>query len=157
MQQLNLISFFTLNLLGACFLIDNQSFFPSKLIFQAKSKVYLLSVLDDYLQEAKKKFASKQNFVNLNKFLELDVSQGFVNYSSFDLLFQDEFQDTIEYHDFEFFYGLNPWDKKLFQRFKKNVDMSNVEVEFLVGVEETCSLVNYLSDINFIIDLQILF
>ncbi len=157
MQQLNLISLFTLNLLGACFLIDNQSFFPSKLIFQAKSKVYLLSVLDDYLQEAKKKFASKQNFVNLNKFLELDVSQGFVNYSSFDLLFQDEFQDTIEYHDFEFFYGLNPWDKKLFQRFKKNVDMSNVEVEFLVGVEETCSLVNYLSDINFIIDLQILF
>ena len=157
MQQINLISLFTINLLGTCFVIDNQNFFPSKLIFQPKSKVFLLSTLDNYLQEAKKKFAPKQNFVNLNKFLELDVSQGFVNYSYFDLLFQDEFQDAIEYHDFEFFYGLNPWDKKLFQRFKKNVDVSNVEVEFLIGVEESYSFVNYLSDINFVIDLQILF
>ena len=157
MQQINLISLFTLNLIGACFLIDNQNFFPSKLIFQPKSKVFLLSVLDNYLQEAKKKFAPKQNFVNLNKFSELDVSQGFVNYSSIDLLFQEEYQDSIEYHDFEISYGLNPWDKKLFQRFKKNVDIPNVEVEFSIGAEETCSLVNYLSDINFVIDLQILF
>jgi hypothetical protein len=157
MWQLNLIFFFTLNLIGACFQVDYQAFFPTKLITQNKSN-YLLSVnLDDYLQQAKKNFALKQNFVNLNKFLELDVSQIFVNYSSFDLLLQNEYQDTINYKNFEFIYGLNPWCKKFFQRIKTNFDFVIAEVEFLVGVEENYSLLNYLAGLNFIIDLQMFF
>jgi hypothetical protein len=157
MWQLNLIFFFTLNLIGACFQVDYQAFFPSKLITQNKSNFFLHLNLDSHLQEAKKKFAPKKKFVKLSKFVELDVSQAFVNYLYFDLLVQDEFQDAIKYQDFEFFYGLNPWDKKFFQRIKTNFDVAIAEVEFLIGLEETCSLVNYLTGVNFIIDLQILF
>jgi hypothetical protein len=157
MWKLNLIFFFIHSMLGVCFQVDYQAFFPSKFITQNKSKYFLSLNLDDHLQQAKKKFAPKKNFVNLNKFSELDASQAFVNHSCFNLLFQDEFQKSIEYQDFEFFYGLNPWDKKFFQRLKTNFGVWSADVEFLIGIEEACSLLNYLSGLSFIVDLEIIF
>jgi hypothetical protein len=157
MWHLKIIIFFNLNLIGTSFQIDYLTFFPSKLMVHNKSNYFLSLNLNNHLQQAKKNFAPKQNFVNLNKFSELNFAQIFANYLYLDLLSLEEFSEVIEFTDFEFSYGLNPWDKKIFQRIKTNFDIAGAEVEFLIGVEKNYPLVNYLSGLNLIIDLEIIF
>lgn len=151
-----LIFFFALNILATCLQPSHPTFFSTG--FLSKPKYQSLSYLniDDLINAAKKNFESKQKFINLHKFSEHELIFSFENYL-YAKIFEEEFVTSFEHDYLELLYGLNPWDHKFFQRLKTNFDISRVEVEFVIGVEETYSMVNYLSGLNLIIDLQILF
>lgn len=157
MFRLYLILIFALNTLGISLQIDYPKLFPTDFLFHKTCQSFSYLDLEDHFQAAAKSFAPKQKFVNLNKFSELDISKSFVNYVYINFLEHDEFFTGIDQEKLEILYGLNPWDKKFFQRLKKNFDFSLVEISILFGLEESYSWVNYLSAINLIIDLQILF
>lgn len=151
-----LIFFFIINILGICFQLNHPTFFSSGFLFKNKHQPFSCFNIDDQIKAAKKNFEAKQKFINLHKFSELEITHSFENYL-YAKIFEQEFAASFEHDYLEILYGLNPWDHKFFQRLKTNFEISRAEVEFLIGVEETYSMVNYLSGLNLIIDLQILF
>jgi hypothetical protein len=151
-----LIFFFALNILATCLQPTHPTFFSTGFLSKPKYQSFAYLNIDDLINEAKKNFESKQKFVNLHKFSENEITFSFENYL-YAKIFEQEFVASFEHDYLELLYGLNPWDHKFFQRLKTNFKTPRAEVEFLIGVEETYSMVNYLSGVNLIIDLQILF
>jgi|688.fasta_scaffold631226_1 hypothetical protein len=146
-----------LNLIGSLLQNNYTMYVKSGFLYKKNRPHFFYLESDQHIKYDKNIFKPRPRLVDLNKFSELDITKNFHNYAYLDFFEQAEIISVTNCEPLEILYGLNPWDKKFFQRLKTNFNFYKSEIFILLGLEELYSFDKYLSGVNLIIDLEILF